>query len=102
MAPTERSLGSPPSMPMLFARAGAALLPGASRLPFVAGGGRTLPELTLTLEGVEVDRERRTAYARVCGFALRDELPPTYPHMLAFPLHLALMTDGSFPFGAVG
>ena len=31
-----------------------------------------------------------------------DTLPATYPHMLAFPLHLALMTDGSFPFPAIG
>jgi MaoC dehydratase-like protein len=29
-------------------------------------------------------------------------LPATYPHMLAFPLQLALMTDPSFPFGAIG
>jgi hypothetical protein len=38
----------------------------------------------------------------VCGFRLRDELPPTYPHVLAFPLHMRLMTDGSFPFAPVG
>jgi acyl dehydratase len=38
----------------------------------------------------------------VCGFTLGNELPSTFIHVLAFPLHLALMTDGSFPFGAVG
>jgi acyl dehydratase len=38
----------------------------------------------------------------VCGFALGDTLPPTYPHMLAFPLHLALMTGGDFPYPAIG
>jgi acyl dehydratase len=38
----------------------------------------------------------------VCGFTLRESLPPTYPHMLAFPLHLAMMTDGRFPFPAIG
>jgi hypothetical protein len=27
------------------------------------------------------------AYAKVCGFVLHDHLPPTYPHVLAFPLH---------------
>ena len=26
----------------------------------------------------------------------------TYPHVLAFPLHLAIMTDASFPFPAIG
>ena len=100
---TTRELSSSPSMLAMFARAGAAMVPGASQLPFVAGGrSREIPALTLTLSDVDVDRERLAAYDRVCGFSLRDTLPPTYPHMLAFPLHLALMTDGSFPFGAIG
>jgi len=89
----------------LFARAGAAMIPGASRLPFVGGGGsrsREVPDLTLVLDRVEIDRERLSAYDRVCGFSLRDELPPTYPHMLAFGMQLALMTDPSFPLPAIG
>ena len=86
----------------LFARAAVSMVPGASRLPFVGGGGRAIPDLTLTLPEVIVDRERLAAYDRVCGFRLRDVLPATYPHMLAFPLHLKLMTDPGFPFGAIG
>ncbi len=98
-----RELDSSPSMLALFARAGAAMIPGASRLPFVGGAGsREVPDLTLVLDGVSVDRDRLTAYDRVCGFSLRDELPATYPHMLAFPMQLALMTDPSFPFPAIG
>jgi acyl dehydratase len=102
---TTKELSGSPSMLGLFARAGVAMIPGASRLPFVGGGGGrdgAVPSLTLALNDVAVDRERLAAYDRVCGFSLRDTLPPTYPHMLAFPLHLALMTDGSFPFGAIG
>jgi acyl dehydratase len=88
----------------LFARAGAATIPGASRLPFLgpSGGADGLPDLTLVLEDVEVSRERLADYDRVCKFPLRDQLPATYPHMLAFPLHLSLMTDSSFPFPALG
>ena len=78
------------------------MIPGASLLPFVPGGGGEIPELELTLDGVAVDPSAVAAYARVCGFTLRDHLPPTYPHVLAFPLHMAVMADGSFPFGAVG
>lgn len=99
---TERALASPPAVLPLFLRAGAALVPGASALPFVAGGSRELPELELVLADVEVDRDRLGAYDRVCGFTLRDELPSTFLHVLAFPLHLSLMTDGSFPFAPVG
>jgi acyl dehydratase len=86
----------------LFGRAGLAMIPGASRLPFVGGGGDDVPDLTLLLGEVSVDRERLLDYDRVCGFTLGDQLPATYPHMLAFPLHLALMADGSFPFSAIG
>jgi acyl dehydratase len=98
-----RELSHSPSMLAMFGRAGLAMVPGASRLPFVAGGGaKAIPALTLALNDVTVDGDRLAAYDRVCGFSLRDTLPATYPHMLAFPLHLALMTDGSFPFGAIG
>jgi acyl dehydratase len=88
-------------LPML-ARAGAGAIPGASKLPFLAGGGKDVPDLTLVLDDVEIDRDRLAAYSRVCGFSLRDTVPATYPHILAFPLHMSLMTDSSFPFPAIG
>jgi acyl dehydratase len=97
----ERQYQTAPSMLPLFARASAAMIPGASRLPFVGGGGGQVPDDVLTLSA-ETDRDRLAAYDRVCGFALSDRLPPTYPHMLAFPLHLALMTGGDFPLPAIG
>ncbi len=97
-----RELNSAPSMLPMFARAGAAMIPGASRLPFVGGGGREVPDLTLRLTDVAIEPDRLSAYNRVCGFDLRDTIPSTYPHILAFPLQLALMTDPSFPFPAIG
>lgn len=97
-----RILERSPRILPLYARAAAPMLPGASLLPFVPGGGGEIPELELEQAGVRADPAAVAAYARVCGFALRDHLPPTYPHVLAFPLHMAVMADGSFPFGAVG
>ena len=99
---TVRALDSSPSILPLYARAAAPMIPGASLLPFVPGRGKEIPDLELTLDGVRADAGEVAAYARVCGFALRDRLPPTYPHVLAFPLHMAVMADGGFPFGAVG
>jgi acyl dehydratase len=78
------------------------MIPGASLLPFVPGRGDEVPDLELELAGARPDPDAVAAYARVCGFALRDHLPPTYPHVLAFPLQMAVMADGDFPFGAVG
>jgi hypothetical protein len=98
-----KTLESSPSILPLYARAALPMIPGASLLPFVPGGGGEIPEgLDLELAGVKAEAADVSAYAKVCGFALRDTLPPTYPHMLAFPLHMAVMSDGSFPFGAVG
>jgi acyl dehydratase len=98
-----KALDSSPSILPLYARAALPMIPGAGRLPFVPGGGGDIPDgLDLELAGVSAKPEDVAAYAKVCGFALRDTLPPTYPHMLAFPLHMAVMSDGSFPFGAVG
>jgi acyl dehydratase len=89
-------------MGRLFARAGLAAVPGASALPFVGGGGGRVPERALALADQRLDRDRLAAYDRVCGFDVSDVLPATYPHLLAFPLHLSLLTAGSFPVGAIG
>lgn len=85
-----------------YTRAALPLVPGASLLPFVAGRGKEMPALERTRSGVRVDPAELAAYARVCGFTLRDALPATYLHVKAFPLHMQLMTDGRFPFPAVG
>jgi acyl dehydratase len=97
-----RTLERSPSILPLYARAALPMLPGASLLPFIPGGGGEIPDLDLRLEGVAADPAAVAAYAKVCGFPLRDTLPATYPHTLAFPLQMAVMADGGFPFGAVG
>ncbi len=98
----DKELRGSPSMLPLFARAGLAMIPGATRLPWVGGGGGNVPEQALARSDVAVETDRLAAYDRVCGFDLSDTLPPTYPHMLAFGMHLALMTDGRFPLPAIG
>jgi hypothetical protein len=97
-----RNLDSAPSILPLYARAAAPLIPGASLLPFVPGRSKDVPDTELVLAGVRPDAAAVAAYAKVCSFSLRSTLPPTYPHVLAFPLHMAVMADGGFPFGAVG
>ncbi len=71
-------------------------------IPGIAKKGGELPDLTLHRNDIAVDPSHVAAYAGVCGFAPSQTLPFTYPHMLAFPLHMGIMTDGSFPFPAIG
>jgi acyl dehydratase len=89
-------------MTTLFARASAAVIPGAGKLPFVSGGGGDMPDVTLVLDDVQIDPDRLGAFDRVCGYWLSDDVPAAYIHILAFPLQLKLMTDGSFPLPAIG
>jgi acyl dehydratase len=74
-----------------------------ARAALTARGRRgNLPDDRLARHGVPVDPDDLAAYDRVCGFPLADTLPPTYPHLLTFPLQLALMTDRSFPLALPG
>ncbi len=62
-----------------------------------SGAGRTSCPTASSRAGVEVDRDALAAYDRVCGFRLRDELPATYLHVLAFPLAMELMAGVRLP-----
>ncbi|MBS2938127.1 hypothetical protein KDN32_10265 [Nocardioides sp. J2M5] len=73
------------------------LLPGVRKAPAKGFGG-----LTWRRPGVVVDRDHVEAYAAVCGFPRREAVPVTYPHLLAFPLHMAIMSDPAFPYAALG
>ncbi|WP_410608808.1 MaoC family dehydratase [Amycolatopsis sp. lyj-109] len=90
-----RELDSTPSLATLYPKA---LLGGVLRKP----SGGELPDTELVRTGVVVDPAHLAAYNTVCGFRLSDELPATYPHMLAFPLQMALMTEPGFPFPLLG
>ncbi|MFP5371679.1 MAG: MaoC family dehydratase [Actinomycetes bacterium] len=81
-----------PSMAGLFARAALT----------ARGRGGDLPGTRLAREGVRVDPAELAAYDRVCRFPLGDALPPTYPHVLTFPLQVALMSDRGFPLALPG
>jgi acyl dehydratase len=97
-----RELEKPPGILPLYAKAALPMIPGASMLPFVPGSGKDVPELELVLPEVTFEPATLAQYDRVCGFTLRDDVPSTYIHVLAFPLHMALMAEPNFPFGAVG
>jgi len=89
---TRTELTEPPSMAQLFAKAALT----------ARGRGGDLPDARLARTQVSVDPGDLAAYARVCRFDLGNTLPVTYPHVLAFPLQVALMTDRSFPLALPG
>jgi hypothetical protein len=86
-------LDSPPSLTPLLVKA---MLTATTRR------GEDLPGTEYVLEDVVADPPALAGYARVCGFRLAADLPPTYPHILGFPLAMRLMTDPGFPFPLPG
>ena len=61
-----------------------------------------LPALRLVRPAVTLEPGPIWRYARVCGFIPEHGVPLTYPHLLAFPLHLLMLTDPAFPWSALG
>ncbi len=59
--------------------------------------GESVPDRTLVVEDVRVDRGRLAAYQRVTGYDVGDSLPQPYPWVLAFPVQTALMARRDFP-----
>ncbi|MFE1586411.1 MaoC family dehydratase [Streptomyces sp. NPDC058737] len=96
-APTTSTLSGVPALAPLLAR-GALLSPLKRPRP-----DADLPRTRLVLPGLRVDLARLAAYERVCGFATgADALPPTYPHVLGFPLAMRLMSGRDFPLPLLG
>lgn len=73
----------------------------AGALPFIPRGD-TLPDRTLRIDGLAIDRANVAAYAAVAGLRYRDTVPLTYPFALAFPTVMALVSGFDFPFAAMG
>lgn len=76
-------------------------IPGVNRLPGVRKTGGDLSRVH-ELRSATITAEHVRAYARVCGFPVKDVAPLTFPHVLAFPLQMAVLTSPVFPFPAIG
>ncbi|WKD57318.1 MaoC like domain protein [Corynebacterium capitovis DSM 44611] len=60
------------------------------------------PSSRLEVRGVRVDPSDLAAYATATGLRLSNELPPTYPFVIGFPLTMELMSRADFPFAPTG
>jgi len=65
------------------------------RAPLVPAG-KTIPRLEATVAAARASARHLRRYQEVCGFPDGESLPVTYPHVMAMPLHLALMTHPAF------
>ncbi len=73
----------------------------AGALPFVPRGGQ-LPDRTVAVDELPIDRVNVAEYAEVTGLRYADAVPLTYPFALTFPSVMSLVTGFDFPFAAMG
>ncbi len=64
--------------------------------------GQSVPRLEGSVESVRARPAHLARYRKVCGFAADDALPITYPHLLAMPLHVAMLTHARFAVRLMG
>ena len=82
-------------------RAALPSIPVVNQLPGVRKTGGD-PSSLHEVRSATVARDHVASYAAVCGFPVKDVAPLTFPHVLAFPLHMAVLTSPGFPFPAIG
>jgi acyl dehydratase len=80
----------------------AKLYGGALRGLFKRARSPEWPAVRFVRPGVTLEPEAIGRYARACGFIPEQGVPLTFAHVIAFPLHLMLLTDPSFPWSAIG
>jgi acyl dehydratase len=61
-----------------------------------------VPRLEVHVRHVPPEARQLALYRAVCGFEVDGFLPPTYPQVLAGPLHLALLNRPEFPYPLLG
>ncbi|MGB1580157.1 MAG: MaoC/PaaZ C-terminal domain-containing protein [Nevskiales bacterium] len=64
--------------------------------------GDTIPRIEARMSAVRPDRSNLTKYNDICGFTDPDNLPLTYPHILAASMHLEMLTNKAFPLPVMG
>jgi acyl dehydratase len=86
----------------MMVRAALPSVPVVNQLPGIRKTGGDFTGLSRTGEPVTIERSHVDAFAEVCGFPVKDTVPLPYPHLLAFPLQMGIMSDPGFPAPAIG
>jgi acyl dehydratase len=83
-------------------RAALPSIPGLNQLPGIRKDPKADLGSVVETRTATIDADAVAAYSRVCEFPAKDTIPLPFPHMLAFPLHMAILTSPAYPFPAIG
>jgi acyl dehydratase len=71
-----------------------------SRKPRLASG--KIPRIEAALSEFRIDLRKLARYRAVCGEPASTQLPIAFPHIVATPLHLAMLASDAFPLNLFG
>ena len=60
------------------------------------------PDLSVGVTAIGADHQMLSAYRQICAIVDDGRLPPTYPQVLATPLHATIVAHRDFPLPAMG
>lgn len=92
-----KELETSPSLPRLFRQAAVSGVTKRKKRNYYS-----LPDIKIHLNQIKATPSKLHLYNRTCGFKSGHHLPITFPHVLAFPLHMELMVADDFPFPVIG
>ncbi len=94
--PAALQFSTPPSIACAYGKAIFA------RRPALVPEGRRIPRIEATLDPRPLTRAQFDRFAAVAGGAPDHACPLTFAHVLAMPLHLAILTSPAFPVRLLG
>jgi hypothetical protein len=74
----------------------------ALRKPSLLPEGQEMPRIEVVLPRARVDHRHLQRYRQICGLPGSEFLPLEFPHVLAMPLQLVLLTCKAFPVNVLG
>jgi acyl dehydratase len=63
---------------------------------------QSVPRIQAELASFKIDQCQLARYREVCGERDSNELPIAYPHIIATPVHLAMVASDAFPLSVMG
>jgi acyl dehydratase len=62
----------------------------------------SLPETVMQCQGMVIPEQKLAQFNRLTEWQNSQHLPPTFIHLLAFPLQMSLVLEEAFPFALMG
>ncbi len=64
--------------------------------------GESLPEISASMKSIKIDRSLLKKYIETCELKDDGYMPILYPHVIASPVYMSILTHKKFPIALVG